>query len=68
MVRDHQCLDCKHTWTKPVTLSKWTANLSGEETPWCPKCGTRSVMSMPAREPTWDERTTYKGPKYDVQA
>ena len=38
---------CHHTWAEEVKLSAVTANLSGEATVWCPKCGDRGVISFP---------------------
>ena len=49
-VRDRECLGCKHRWTSPVRLSPHTSNLSGEATEWCPRCGSRHVMSTPVRD------------------
>lgn len=48
MVRDHECLSCHHEWTAPVVLSKFSPNLSGEATVWCPRCNSRTIMSLPA--------------------
>jgi hypothetical protein len=50
--RAHTCGACGHTWAGPVTLSEHTANLSGEITPWCPKCGAWAAFSSEPF-PTW---------------
>ena len=54
MVRDCECLRCKHKWTTPVVVSLVAQNTSGEKTNWCPKCGTKEVMSYPARKESND--------------
>lgn len=46
--RNHECLLCGHEWNAPVKFSQHTTNLSGEETAWCPRCNSRSVVSSPA--------------------
>ena len=48
IVRDRECMTCKHEWTAPVTYGA-TANLSGEQTCYCPKCNSRATVSMPQR-------------------
>jgi len=48
IVRDRECMTCKHEWTAPVTHGP-TANLSGEQTCYCPKCNSRATVSMPQR-------------------
>jgi hypothetical protein len=48
--RDHECLRCGHQWTGEVKQSISTPNASGEATPWCTNCGSKSVVSNPMRE------------------
>ena len=48
--RECECLRCNHKWTAEVVLSKFTANLSGERTNWCPKCGTKETLSEPIND------------------
>lgn len=48
VVRDRECMTCKHEWSAPVTHGP-TANISGEHTCYCPKCNSRAVISMPQR-------------------
>lgn len=43
--RSHECA-CGHKWTATVRHGE-TPNLSGEVTQWCPKCGSRPLMSSP---------------------
>ena len=47
--RKHHCCSaaCFSEWTEEVKLSPHTPMLSGEETPRCPKCGSRAGMSEP---------------------
>lgn len=45
--RKRTCLDCNHKWSAACKLTPHTANLSGEQSQWCPKCGTKNVMSGP---------------------
>lgn len=47
--RDRLCLECNHAWTAPVVLSEFAVALSGELRVDCPACGSKQVMSMPAR-------------------
>lgn len=49
VVRDRECMTCKHEWTAPVILSTSTANLSGEATCFCPNCNNRATISNPQR-------------------
>ncbi len=57
-VRHCECLMCGHKWTAPVVVSESNQNTSGEKTNWCPKCGTKSVMSSPVVVvEAWDETT-----------
>jgi len=42
---------CHHEWTSPVVLAAATANISGEETTFCPRCWSRAVVSEPAYRP-----------------
>lgn len=48
-VRDRQCVQCKYEWISEVRLSATTANLSGEATSFCPRCGSREIVSSPVR-------------------
>jgi len=50
-VRDRYCMNCHHEWTSPVVLAAATANISGEETTYCPRCFSRAVTSAPAYKP-----------------
>jgi hypothetical protein len=50
-VRDRYCMNCHHEWTSPVVLAAATANISGEETCFCPRCHSRGVTSAPAYRP-----------------
>lgn len=43
--RTHSCGECKHAWVSPVEQSAHTANLSGEKSEECPKCGSRNIHS-----------------------
>lgn len=43
--RQHEC-ECGHKWSAPVKFGP-TANLSGELTSWCAKCGKRPAISHP---------------------
>lgn len=45
IVRRWKCA-CGHKYTAPVKFSE-TANLSGEATAWCPKCGSRPSHGTP---------------------
>lgn len=45
--RSCDCLRCHHQWTQDTALSLYTANLSGEASIYCPKCGTREVSASP---------------------
>lgn len=47
--REHKC-SCGNEWITEIKLSESTQNLSGEETPWCVKCGRRAMMSGPPRK------------------
>lgn len=53
-VRDWTC-GCGHRYTKEVTLSEETTNLTGETTAWCPNCGKRPLMGSPVREASREE-------------
>ena len=46
MYRMHEC-HCGEKWQAIVEYSKSTPNLSGEKTPYCPKCGKRAAYSQP---------------------
>lgn len=48
-VRTHHC-GCGYQWTATVKTSKTTQNLSGEATPFCPKCQQRATASDPERD------------------
>lgn len=56
-VREHECRQCHTKWEAPVTASKATPNISGEPTPFCPKCGSRGVNSSPHKESSNPYRT-----------
>lgn len=45
--REHEC-NCGHKWSAPVKFAP-TANLSGESTQWCEKCGSRAAISHPQK-------------------
>jgi hypothetical protein len=45
--RDYTCLECKHKWSRRVSRSGLTPNISGEPTAYCPECASRSVMGEP---------------------
>lgn len=62
--RNHQCLDCKATWSSPLSLSKHTKNISGEPTETCHTCLSANVEASPV-VPAWNfdeeiELVTYK--------
>lgn len=46
MYRIHGC-HCGEKWQAAVEYTT-TPNLSGEKTPYCPKCGKRAAYSQPA--------------------
>lgn len=48
--RSHKCLSCQHGWRARVEKSEHTHNVSGEATPFCPKCNSRSISSSPVEE------------------
>jgi len=50
--RKHHCEKCNIDWDEPVTFNKQTSNLSGEPTPFCPKCCSRASLSYPSVEYT----------------
>lgn len=39
--------ECGHMFIAEVKLSRTTANLTGEETVWCPSCGKRPTIGTP---------------------
>lgn len=48
--RERECLDCKQKWSSGVRIADTaTHNLSGEATEYCIRCGSRNVMSGPAK-------------------
>jgi DNA-directed RNA polymerase subunit RPC12/RpoP len=49
MKRTHECMKCKYKWDQEV-VHTCTPKLSGEATVYCPKCGSRSIMSGPVHE------------------
>ena len=48
LIRDCECLNCKHKFEHEVKISKHTQNTSGEATAWCPKCNSKNTMAGPA--------------------
>lgn len=45
MERPRTCMACGHTYVAPVEFSAFTPNLTGELTPPCPRCGSKSISS-----------------------
>lgn len=48
-VRDCQCLRCGKFFVREVKHVDHTQNLSGEVSNYCPKCGSKEVLSSPIK-------------------